>query len=260
MPPSRLAAQPDRGTRSRRAGRAAAGASLADLLPVRSASLLLLAARSLAAWAGSASREVSGGGRHTALIEINGVIEAGGEVDADTVNEALRQAFKDRQTAAVVHAHQQPGRQPGAGRHHQRRDPAPAQALSGDSALCGGRGDVRLRRLLPGGGRRPDLRRQGEPGRLDRRGDRGLRLHGPDGQGGRRTAPADRRQEQGLPRQLLAAVAGAQGACAVDAQRDPPAVHQGGARRPRSAPEGVAGPVQRPVLDRRAQHRTRPGR
>ena len=40
-----------------------------------------------------------GGGRHTALIEIDGVIAAGGEVDADIVTAALRDAFKDRQTA-----------------------------------------------------------------------------------------------------------------------------------------------------------------
>ena len=42
------------------------------------------------------------GGRHTALIEIDGVIAYGGEVDADMVNAALRSAFEDRQTAAVV--------------------------------------------------------------------------------------------------------------------------------------------------------------
>ena len=56
--------------------------------------------------------ERSGSGRHTALIEINGVIESGGDVDSDTVNEALRQAFKDRQTAAVVMRINSPGGSP----------------------------------------------------------------------------------------------------------------------------------------------------
>lgn len=56
--------------------------------------------------------EVSGSGRHTALIEINGVIESRGEVDADTVNLALRQAFKDKQTAAVVMRINSPGGSP----------------------------------------------------------------------------------------------------------------------------------------------------
>jgi protease IV len=56
-------------------------------------------------------REASAG-RHTALIEVNGVIESGGEVDSDTVNEALRQAFKDRQTAAVVMRINSPGGSP----------------------------------------------------------------------------------------------------------------------------------------------------
>ena len=51
-------------------------------------------------------------GRHTALIEINGVIESGGEVDSDTVNAALREAFKDRQTAAVVMRINSPGGSP----------------------------------------------------------------------------------------------------------------------------------------------------
>ena len=56
--------------------------------------------------------EGSGGGRHTALIEINGVIESGGEVDSDAVTLALRQAFKDRQTAAVVMRINSPGGSP----------------------------------------------------------------------------------------------------------------------------------------------------
>ena len=54
----------------------------------------------------------SGAARHTALIEINGVIESGGEVDSDTVNEALREAFKDRRTAAVVMRINSPGGSP----------------------------------------------------------------------------------------------------------------------------------------------------
>ncbi len=53
-----------------------------------------------------------GGGRHTALIEIDGVIAAGGEVDADIVTAALRDAFKDRQTAAVVLRINSPGGSP----------------------------------------------------------------------------------------------------------------------------------------------------
>lgn len=51
-------------------------------------------------------------GRHTALIEIDGVIEYGGEVDADAVNAALRSAFEDRQTAAVVLRINSPGGSP----------------------------------------------------------------------------------------------------------------------------------------------------
>ena len=56
--------------------------------------------------------DVSGSGRHTALIEIDGVIESRGEVDADTVSLALREAFKDKQTAAVVMRINSPGGSP----------------------------------------------------------------------------------------------------------------------------------------------------
>jgi len=72
--------------------------------------LLLLAVGVAMGWFGGS--DVSSGGRHTALIEINGVIESRGEVDADTVNDALRQAFKDKQTAAVVMRINSPGGSP----------------------------------------------------------------------------------------------------------------------------------------------------
>ena len=101
-------------------------------------------------------------------------------------------------------AHQLARRQPGAGRHHQRRDPAPEGAAQ-EEGLCGGRGDVRLGRLLHRGGCRRDLRRQGQPGRLDRRADGRLRLHRRDGKTRRRAPPADRRREQGHARPVLAA-------------------------------------------------------
>jgi len=71
---------------------------------------LLLLVGIATGWLGGG--EVTGGGRHTALIEIDGIIEAQGEVDADTVNLALRQAFKDKQTAAVVMRINSPGGSP----------------------------------------------------------------------------------------------------------------------------------------------------
>ncbi|HZH06712.1 MAG TPA: S49 family peptidase [Lautropia sp.] len=72
--------------------------------------LLLLVVGAAMGWFGSSDGASSG--RHTALIEINGVIESRGEVDADTVNAALRQAFKDKQTAAVVMRINSPGGSP----------------------------------------------------------------------------------------------------------------------------------------------------
>ena len=51
-------------------------------------------------------------GRHTALVEIEGVLESGGESDADAVMAALRTAFKDASTAAVVMRINSPGGSP----------------------------------------------------------------------------------------------------------------------------------------------------
>lgn len=58
------------------------------------------------------STETAGAVRHTAVIKLDGVIEAGGEVDADAVIGALRSAFKDRATAGVVVRINSPGGSP----------------------------------------------------------------------------------------------------------------------------------------------------
>src|SRR5690606_30514424 len=42
------------------------------------------------------------GGQHTALVQMNGVIQAKGETDADTVVGALQAAFDDKNTAGVI--------------------------------------------------------------------------------------------------------------------------------------------------------------
>ncbi|MGE0314839.1 MAG: S49 family peptidase [Lautropia sp.] len=57
----------------------------------------------------------AGGGtatRHTAVIELNGVIQSGGEIEADTVVNALQAAFKDRQTAGILLRLNSPGGSP----------------------------------------------------------------------------------------------------------------------------------------------------
>jgi protease IV len=50
--------------------------------------------------------------RHTALIDLTGVIEAKGEISAANVNEALRAAFKDHDTAGVILRINSPGGSP----------------------------------------------------------------------------------------------------------------------------------------------------
>ncbi len=61
-------------------------------------------------WHG-AERQVAAG-RHTALVELTGVIDAEAEASADTVNSALKSAFEDKNTAGVVLRINSPGGSP----------------------------------------------------------------------------------------------------------------------------------------------------
>ena len=47
--------------------------------------------------------------RHTALIQMNGVIQAKGEADADAVVGALQAAFDDKNTAGIILRINSPG-------------------------------------------------------------------------------------------------------------------------------------------------------
>lgn len=59
-----------------------------------------------------ADKERLARGKHTALVEINGVIEAKGEANADDITSALQSAFKDRNTQGVVLRINSPGGSP----------------------------------------------------------------------------------------------------------------------------------------------------
>jgi hypothetical protein len=60
-------------------------------------------------------------GPHTAVVEIKGEIASGADASAEFVVAAMRSAFEDRVPGRGA-ADQLARRQPGAGRHHQRRD------------------------------------------------------------------------------------------------------------------------------------------
>jgi protease IV len=53
-----------------------------------------------------------GGGRHTALIDVVGVIDAKGDASADRVTEALQNAFKNKNTVGVILRINSPGGSP----------------------------------------------------------------------------------------------------------------------------------------------------
>jgi protease-4 len=101
-------------------------------------------------------------GRHTALVELNGVIAADSEASAERINAGLLDAFKDKNTVGVIVRINSPGGSP-VNRADQRRHPAlrglypkiPLYVVVGTSAP---------RRVLRGGGGRAHLRRSGQPG------------------------------------------------------------------------------------------------
>src|SRR5688572_23319349 len=51
-------------------------------------------------------------GRHTALVEINGVISPSGSASADNINAGLQEAFKDKRTQGVILRINSPGGSP----------------------------------------------------------------------------------------------------------------------------------------------------
>lgn len=61
---------------------------------------------------GPGSGDAMDGERHTALIQMNGVIQAKGEADADAVVGALQSAFDDEKTAGVILRINSPGGSP----------------------------------------------------------------------------------------------------------------------------------------------------
>ena len=63
-------------------------------------------------WLGLWSPGIPRADKHTAVIDITGVIEAEGETSADAINGALRAAFEDKHTAGVVLRINSPGGSP----------------------------------------------------------------------------------------------------------------------------------------------------
>ncbi|MDR2626224.1 MAG: S49 family peptidase [Zoogloeaceae bacterium] len=67
----------------------------------------------LAALAGGlADNEPAGDARHTALINLQGVIDAQGDVTAERINSALKSAFENRNTAGIILRINSPGGSP----------------------------------------------------------------------------------------------------------------------------------------------------
>ena len=61
-------------------------------------------------WGGP--EKLADGSRHTAVVRLNGTIEASGEASAESINEALQSAFGDKGTAGVILRVNSPGGSP----------------------------------------------------------------------------------------------------------------------------------------------------
>lgn len=61
-------------------------------------------------WGAPEKRSVDG--RHTALVNVRGTIDAGGDASADKINGALQSAFEDRGTAGIILRINSPGGSP----------------------------------------------------------------------------------------------------------------------------------------------------
>jgi protease-4 len=61
-------------------------------------------------WSGDA--ELMTDGKHTALVELDGVIDAKGEASAEKITGALQSAFKDKNTQGVILRINSPGGSP----------------------------------------------------------------------------------------------------------------------------------------------------
>ena len=60
-------------------------------------------------WKGA---DVAGGRKHTAMVEVNGIIAPGSDASAERINSALQAAFKDKNTQGVVVRINSPGGSP----------------------------------------------------------------------------------------------------------------------------------------------------
>ena len=63
--------------------------------------------------------------KHTALIDVQGVIASDEQARADYVAAGLRSAYEDSGTAGIIIRINSPGGSPGPGRLRQRRDQSP---------------------------------------------------------------------------------------------------------------------------------------
>ena len=144
-------------------------------------------------------------GKHTALIDVQGIIAASEQARADYVTASLRAAYEDSNTAGIIIRINSPGGSPVQAGHvndeitrlKNEYPEIPVYAVLGDLCASGGYYNRRSSRQ--------NLCRQGQPGRFNRCHYVRLRICGCAEQTGNRTARLSRRRTQGLPGPIFTA-------------------------------------------------------
>ncbi len=175
---------------------------------------------------GDTAEKLGDGKKHTALVQLNGVIKSTGEASAEKITEALQAAFKDRGTQGVVLRINSPGGSPVQSgiindeirRLRAKHPKTPLYAVVDDVCASGGY-------YVAAAADKMFVDKASIVGSIGVLMD-GFWLYRDNRQAGRRAAPADGGREQGLPGSLLAAGCAAQAACADHARRHSWAVHQ----------------------------------
>jgi protease-4 len=188
--------------------------------------------------------------RQTALVHLQGTIEAQGEASAENINDALEAAFADHRTAGVILRMNSPGGSPvQAGLIHDeirrlrtKHPQIPLYAVVEDVCASGGyyvavaADKIFVDKASIVGSIGVLMDAFGFTGTMEKLGiERRLLTAG---------------ENKGFPRSLLAAGRGAEGARTGAAARDPRAVHRRRQARARGPAEGCAGTVQWPDVDR----------
>ncbi len=99
-------------------------------------------------WMGASKAEKALSGKHTALVELNGVISADSAASADNVIDGLQEAFKDKHTQGVILRINSPGGSPVQAGYINDEIRRLRVKISQYSVVCRSGGYLRIRAVI----------------------------------------------------------------------------------------------------------------